>query len=104
MFRGQISLITSLEITVISMFIVFAILAILSSILSLFKYIPAEKSETAEKKVNKSAQPQAMERKRFNPEDIKSEEMRVAMMVASIEAAGDNENANIRVVGIRELN
>lgn len=104
MFKGQISLITALEITIISMFIVFAILAILSSILSLFKLIPAENSGAVEKKINKAVQPQQVEKKRFNPEEIKSEEMRVAMMIASIEAAGDNKDANIKVVGIKELN
>lgn len=106
MFEGQISLISSLEITMISMFIVFAILGILSSILTLFKFIQPEEKEESTKKVvtTKSSEVDSSERKRFNPEDIKSEEMRVAMMIASIEAAGENKDANIRVVGIRELN
>lgn len=106
MFEGQISLISSLEITMISMFIVFAILGILSSILTLFKFIQPEKKEEVNKKAvtTKIPEKNSVERKKINPEDIKSEEMRVAMMIASIEAAGENKDANIRVVGIRELN
>ncbi len=101
MFRGQISLLTSLEITVISMLVVFAILAVLSFVLSLFKYIPAEEIKSENIKKNTL---EKVERKRFNPEDIKDEQMRVAMMVATIEAVGEEKDATVRVVGIKELN
>ncbi|MGL4988151.1 MAG: OadG family protein [Cetobacterium sp.] len=102
MFRGMISVATSLEITFISMIVVFTILTILSFVLSLFKYIPSAKIENVEK----SEQPilKTIEKERFNPDNIKNEEMRVAMMVACIEAAGEDKDANIRVVGIKELN
>ncbi|MGL5917688.1 MAG: OadG family protein [Cetobacterium sp.] len=102
MFRGMISVATSLEITFISMIVVFTILTILSFILSLFKYIPSAEIENVEK----SEQPilKTIEKERFNPDNIKNEEMRVAMMVACIEAAGEDKDANIRVVGIKELN
>ncbi|MGL5796832.1 MAG: OadG family protein [Cetobacterium sp.] len=102
MFRGMISVATSLEITLISMIVVFTILTILSFILSLFKYIPSAEIEN----VKKSEQPilKTIEKERFNPDNIKNEEMRVAMMVACIEAAGEDKDANIRVVGIKELN
>ena len=45
-----------------------------------------------------------VEREKFDPSKITSEEMRVAMMVACIEAAGEDKDANVRVVGIKELN
>lgn len=94
MFKGAISLITSFEITLISMLVVFIILAILAFVLSLFKYIPAEKNQEIKK----------VEREKFDPSKITSEEMRVAMMVACIEAAGEDKDANVRVIGIKELN
>ena len=103
MFKGPISLIMSLEITLISMLVVFTILLILAFVLSLFKYIPAEKKEEI-KKATPAAEPKKVEREKFDPSKITSEEMRVAMMVACIEAAGEDKDANVRVVGIKELN
>lgn len=102
MFKGAISLITSLEITLISMLVVFTILAILAFVLSLFKYIPAEKVQEVKKAT--PAAPKKVEREKFDPSKITSEEMRVAMMVACIEAAGEDKDANVRVVGIKESN
>lgn len=104
MFKGAISLITSLEITLISMLVVFTILAILAFVLSLFKYVPAEKVQEIKKATPAPAAPKKVEREKFDPSKITSEEMRVAMMVACIEAAGEDKDANIRVVGIKELN
>lgn len=105
MFKGAISLITSLEITLISMLVVFSILSILAFILSLFKHIPAEKVIKEIKKAPlKNDIPKKVEREKFDPSKITDERMLVAMMVASIEAAGENKDSNIRVVGIKELN
>ncbi|WP_448820285.1 OadG family protein [Cetobacterium sp.] len=101
MFKGAISLITSFEITLISMLVVFIILAILAFVLSLFKYIPAEKNQEIKKVVPTAKK---VEREKFDPSKITSEEMRVAMMVACIEAAGEDKDANVRVIGIKELN
>ncbi|MGL4998211.1 MAG: OadG family protein [Cetobacterium sp.] len=103
MFKGTISFMTSLEITLISMIVVFTILAILAFILSLFKYIPTEKAVEV-KKATPPTMPKKVEREKFDPSKISSEEMQVAMMVACIEAAGEDKDANIKVVGIKELN
>lgn len=104
MFKDAISLIISLEITLISMLVVFAILALLAFVLSLFKYIPAEKVQEIKKATPAPVVPKEVEREKFDPSKITSEEMRVAMMVACIEAAGEDKDANVRVVGIKELN
>ncbi|MBC2857375.1 OadG family protein [Cetobacterium sp. 2A] len=102
---GMISLNSSLYITFVSMVIVFFVLILISAILSLFKYIPAEKVEIKKSGTNApTPAPVAVAEKSFNPEDIKDEKMLVAMMVASIEAASDDENAYIRVKSIKELN
>jgi len=103
MFKGTITFMTALEITLISMVVVFTILAILAFVLSLFKYIPAENVIDV-KKTTQPTPPKKVEREKFDPSKITSEEMRVAMMVACIEAAGEDKDANIRVVGIKELN
>ncbi len=103
MFKDAITLMIALEITLISMLVVFTILAILAFVLSLFKYIPAEKVVEI-KKATPAVTPAKVEREKFDPSKITSEEMRVAMMVACIEAAGEDKDANIRVVGIKELN
>ncbi|WP_297404722.1 OadG family protein [uncultured Cetobacterium sp.] len=106
MFKGAISLMTSLEITLISMIVVFSILSILAFVISLFKYIPGEKVEAKVKKtvVAKKVSKEEVTRKAFDPSQIKCEEMRVAMMVASIEAAGEDKDATIKVLGIKEIN
>lgn len=102
MFKGQISLLTSLNITVISMLVVFFILSILAGILLLFKYIPKE--EVSEKKKNPQKSVQSTKNTSFNPKNIKDDKMRTAMIVATLEMAKENKNSNIRVVNIKELN
>lgn len=106
MFGDNITLINALEITVISMFIVFFILSILSYVLSLFKFIPQEKEnkETAKKVEPKREVEKEIKREKFDPSTIKDESMLVAMMVATIEASGEEKNSTVRVVGIREIN
>ncbi|MCJ8342764.1 MAG: OadG family protein [Cetobacterium sp.] len=101
--NSVISLGDSIFITVVSMAIVFFILVVISAVLSTFKYIPAEKKEV-KPETKKPVAPTPVVEKRFSPEDIKDENMLVAMMVASIEAAKNNENAYIRVKSIKELN
>ena len=106
MFGDNITLINALEITVISMFIVFFILSILSYVLSLFKFIPQEKEkkEIAKKVEPKREVEKEIKREKFDPSTIKDESMLVAMMVATIEASGEEKNSTVRVVGIREIN
>lgn len=106
MFKGAISLMTSLEITLISMIVVFAILSLLAFILSLFKYIPGEEEKPQIKKpvLGKKEEVKKPVKKSFDPSQITSEEMRVAMMIASIEAAGEDKDSTVRVVGIKEIN
>ena len=56
------------------------------------------------KKATPAAAPKKVEREKFDPSKITSEEMRVAMMVACIEVSGEDKDANVRVIGIKELN
>lgn len=102
-FKGILSLGDSLFITVIAMTIVFFILILIASILGLFKYIPQEKVLANNNLTKENNSEISNETKKFNPDDIKDENMIVAMLVASIEAANEDENAYIRVRNIKEI-
>ena len=95
----------SLWITIVSMAIVFLVLILISSILSLLKYLPVEKEKTENKKnINKpvlnNSSISLAENKKIKPEDIKDDRM----LAAVIDAAGETENAYIRVKSIKEIN
>lgn len=104
---APITMLDSVFITIVSMSIVFFVLILISSILSLFKYISSEEG-AAKKSVRnverESGIPETEDSgKRIGPEDIKDEKMLAAVTVAVIEAAGETENAYIRVKSIKEL-
>ncbi|MGL5122714.1 MAG: OadG family protein [Fusobacteriaceae bacterium] len=104
LFGTEISIYESIIVTAICMGIVFSVLIVISGILTLFKFIPAEiiaKKNTIE--ATKSESVLVAENRKINVDEIKEEKMVIAMLVASIEAAAENENAYIRVKGIREL-
>ena len=103
----------SLVITVVSMLTVFLVLILISFILSLLKYLPSEKKVTENKKVtvkqladafSVSSENSASEGKKIGPEDIKDEKMLAAVAAAVIDAAGEIDNAYIKVRSIREVN
>lgn len=111
MFGAQISMVESLVVTAICMGVVFFVLIIISQILSLFKYIPGKDEKKSVKSGNNGnvqrkanvAAVNNIQEKKFNPDDIKDENMQIAMLVASIEAAEENEGAYIKIRGIREI-
>ena len=101
-------------ISVVSMLIVFFILFLISFMLSFFKYFSnfegksKDSKKTNDNKVLKKTEKLSNEGKldkkeKFNMEKIKDETMMAAMMVALIEAAGENENCFIRVKNVREI-
>ena len=98
----------SLVITVVSMLTVFLVLILISFILSLLKYLPSEKKVTENKKVTVKPLADAFsvssEGKKIGPEDIKDEKMLAAVAAAVIDAAGEIDNAYIKVRSIREVN
>jgi putative uncharacterized protein (fragment) len=103
----------SLVITVVSMLTVFLVLILISFILSLLKYLPSEKKVTENKKVtvkpladtfSVSSENSISEGKKIGPEDIKDEKMLAAVAAAVIDAAGEIDNAYIKVRSIRKVN
>ena len=113
--NSAVSIGDAVYITVVSMLIVFFILFLISFVLSFFKYFPNSEQinqNTVNKKINDSRTFQNSEKadskrtaneKKFSIEKIKDETMMAAMMVALIEAAGENENCFIRVKNVREI-
>lgn len=99
---SSITLTEALFVTAISMTIVFLVLILISFILSLFKYIPSEKEVKKQQPV--VVKPAEENKKKMSPEDIKDEKMLAAVTVAVIEAAGEDDNAYVRVKSIREIN
>lgn len=105
-FGAEISLMESLLVTAICMAIVFFVLILIAGILSLFKYIPAEakpEKAVAKKPVSAVSTPAKDETKAFDPNSVTDERMVVAMLVASMEAAAENDGAYIKVRNIREI-
>lgn len=110
MFGSHLSLLESLLVTAICMGIVFVVLIIIAYILSLFEYIPKDSSSTQVKKEAPQKSTNNVVKncndsveKKFNPEDITDENMVVAMLVASMEAAAENDGAYIKIRNIREI-
>ncbi|RRD40689.1 sodium pump decarboxylase, gamma subunit subfamily [Leptotrichia sp. OH3620_COT-345] len=101
---SPITLTEALFVTVISMTVVFLVLILISFILSLFKYIPSEKEGNKRQSQPTVFKPSQENRAKLSPEDIKDDKMLAAVMVSVIEAAGEDENAYVRVKSIREVN
>ncbi len=95
----------SLYITVVSMSIVFSALVLICFFVSCMKYIPQEKvveKISTKKRETTKVVPQTMkeEKQEINYED---ENIRLALMVASMEAAAEDENAYIKIRSIKEI-
>lgn len=102
---SPISLGDSLWVTIISMLIVFLVLVLISFILSFLKYITSEKKEikTVKSSTESNTVVSLSESRKLKPEDIKDDKMLAAVSVAVMEAAGEIENAYIRIKSIREI-
>lgn len=87
----NLTLLDSLFVTLVCLSIVFLILVIISFLLSLFKYIPQETTKSFKEIKNQKV-------------IIKDENMRIAIMVATIDMAKDRKNSNIRVKRVTALN
>lgn len=102
-FGAEISLTEALLVTAICMAIVFFVLLVIAGILNLFKYIPAEAKPEKKTAAAPAAKAPAAAPKAFDPNSVTDERMVAAMLVASIEAAAENDGAYIRVRNIREI-
>lgn len=93
-FQAQMTFIQGLQLTVIAMTIVFTLLFVISLILELFKYIPQKKREEVASKLVSGV----------NWNELESdEEMMVASLVASMEAAKNRKKTNYKIIRITKL-
>lgn len=101
-FQEQMTFAEGLQLTAIAMAIVFILLFVISLILGLFKYIPQEKK--IEKPKRKKPAPVAVKPAGVNWNELESDEdMMVAALVASMEAAGENKDTNYKITKITKL-
>ena len=99
-FQAQMTFPEGLQLTAIAMTIVFILLFVLSLILGLFKYIPQEK----QKVVPQKKRPTIAAVTGVNWVELESDEdMMVAALVASMEAAGEEKDTNYKITRITKL-
>lgn len=102
----NMSFFEGLQLSVISILIVFVLLYLISLVLSTFKLVFKEK--TIEKKVAPKAVASSA-KTIVNTQGItfdeleKNQDMLVAAMVASMEASGENKNNNFKIVSIKQI-
>lgn len=99
-FQAQMTFTEGLQLTAIAMIIVFTLLFIISLILGLFKYIPQEKAVPQKK--NSEAAPILAAGVNWN-ELESDEDMMVASLVASMEAAKERKETNYKITRITKL-
>jgi hypothetical protein len=108
----KISMMTGIQLSIMSMLIVFALLYIISLILESFKVIFKEGKE--QKKADVIVKPQVkneiktetviVSKKGITFEELESDQdMLTAAMVASMEASGENKESNYKIVSIKQL-
>ena len=101
-FQEQMTFAEGLQLTAIAMAIVFILLFVISLILGLFKYIPQEKKIEIPKR--KKTVPVAVKPTGVNWNELESDEdMMVAALVASMEAAGEDKDTNYKITKITKL-
>lgn len=105
---GFVGMSDAIYITLVSIGIVFLVLLLICLFVFCMKFIPQEKQEKqAVKEVQKIVQPQAVGKEEVSEPagsiNYEDENVRLAMMVASMEAAQEEDNAWIRVRSVREI-
>lgn len=93
MFSENITLLETLEVTIISMLIVFSILIILSIVVGLFKYLP--KSDRINKKYKRK-------KRSFVNFDKMDEDMQVAALIATIDYR-EQVKCEVRLKSIKRI-
>ena len=105
---NDISLVYGVQLSIMSMLIVFVLLYIISLILESFKVIFKDGKE--QKKADVIVKPKVkteaviVSKKGITFEELESDQdMLTAAMVASMEASGENKESNYKIVSIKQL-
>ena len=102
----NMSFFEGVQLSVISMLIVFLLLYVISLVLSVFKLVFKEKSvekKVIAKTVTTPAKVVANTKGITFEELEKDQDMLVAAIVASMEATGENKNNNFNIVSIKQI-
>jgi len=102
---GEVSLIEGLKLSLVSMTLVFILLYFISLILYSFKFFKRkEKVEAVEEDLVNSKKPLVQNENKIDLSKIEEdEELLAAVIVATMEASGENKNSNYRVTKMRRL-
>lgn len=99
----KISMMTGVQLSIMSMLIVFVLLYIISLILESFKVIFNKKEDKIiENRLNSQLNQRIKEGITFEQLE-NDQDMLMAAMVASMEAAGENKESNYKIVSIKQL-
>lgn len=102
----NMSFFEGVQLSVISMLIVFLLLYVISLVLSVFKLVFKEKSvekKVIAKTVTTPAKVVANTKGITFEELEKDQDMLVAAIVASMETTGENKNNNFKIVSIKQI-
>ena len=102
-FQAEMTFVQGLQLTAIAMGIVFILLFAISLILEMFRHIPQEAAKVAAKPAAPAPSAPAVA-PGVDWEQLEADEdMMVAALVASMEAAGENKDTNYRITRITKL-
>ncbi|GLI57512.1 hypothetical protein PM10SUCC1_30260 [Propionigenium maris DSM 9537] len=103
-FQEQMTFAEGLQLTAIAMGIVFILLFAISVILELFRHIPYGEQKSETKPAPPVQKAPAVEMAGVDWAELEADEdMMVAALVASMEAAGENKDTNYRITRITKL-
>ncbi len=103
-FQEQMTFAEGLQLTAIAMGIVFILLFAISVILELFRHIPHGEKSPETKSAPPVQKAPAVETAGVDWSELEADEdMMVAALVASMEAAGENRDTNYRITRITKL-
>ena len=101
-FQPEMTFAEGIQLTIIAMGIVFALLLAISLILELFKHIPQDTPNIVPARPTPSTPAPVVAG--VNWEELEADEdMMVASLVASMEAAGEDKDTNYRITRITKL-
>lgn len=104
MFEANMTFAQGIQLTVIAMAIVFSLLFGISLILGLFKHIPKDKPVASAKAKKSTPKPAPVPVSTVDMAELEADEdMMVAALVASMEAAGEDKDTNYKVVRVTRL-
>ncbi len=98
------SFLQALQISLVSMLIVFILLYAISLVLSCFKFMPKEKVIKTQNTSVKNSENKIQKQSQITSEELENNiDMLLVTMVASMEANGENKKNNFKIVSIKEI-